>query len=77
MRGHPPPTLLAIPKAWTRKTGMLEGSKVWIPGYANSYGRRGVVKRETIVETVITWEEIWIDVKLRHIADSRVVPQET
>ena len=45
--------------------------------YANSYGKRGVVKRETVVETVITWEEIWIDVKLRHIADSRVVPRET
>ena len=45
--------------------------------YANSYGKQGVVKKETVVGMVITWEEIWINVRLKPIADSRMVSRET
>ena len=41
--------------------------------YVNSYGKRGVVKRETVVGMVIIWEERWINVNSRDIADSQMV----
>ena len=41
--------------------------------YASSYGKQGVVKRETVVGMVIIWEERWISVNSRDIADSQMV----
>ena len=41
--------------------------------YASSYGKQGVVKRETVVGMVIIWEERWINVKLRDITESQMV----
>ena len=41
--------------------------------YVNSYGKQGVVKRETVVGTVFIWEEKWINVNSRDIADSGMV----
>ena len=43
--------------------------------YASSYGKQGVVKRETVVGMVIIWEERWISVNSRDIADSQMVSQ--
>ena len=40
--------------------------------YVNSYGKQGVVKRETIVGMVIIWEERWINVNLRDIESQMV-----
>ena len=41
--------------------------------YASNYGKQGVVKRETVVGMVIIWEERWINVNSRDIADSQMV----
>ena len=41
--------------------------------YASSYGKQGVVKRETVVGMVIIWEERWINVNSRDIMDAQMV----
>ena len=43
--------------------------------YANSYGKQGVVKRETVVGMVIIWEERWINVNSRDITESQMEPR--
>ena len=45
--------------------------------YASSYGKQGVVKRETVVGMVIIWEERWINVNSRDITDTQMVSRKT